>query len=191
MNKIKNFRINLREKEILRLLKKTSKIEVTPQVQGTVQTQSERLQKVITPASIYSTFQKDKLPLKLTFSAPDKWIAATVFAVTIGGDFESEVKVAQGRNENMLLGITHCVGVEALEQSVNFIGRLINDEAKDEECELSQKVIITDVSDIEVLCKALPVAKIGVSFSQNSGVVPMFSSFGLYFGPQTKKEKNK
>jgi len=189
MNKIKNFRINLREKEILRLLKKTSKIEVTSQVQSAVQTHSEQLQKIIAPASIYSTFQKGKLPLKLAFSAPDKWIAATVFAVTIGVAFENEIEVAQNKNESVLFGITHCIGVEALEQSVNFIGRLINDEAKDEECELSQKIIIADTSDIEVLCQVLPIAKIGVSFSQNSGVVPMFSSFGLYFWTPNKKRK--
>ena len=189
MNKIKNFRINLREKEILRLLKKTLKIEVTPQVQAALKAQCEQLQKIITPASIYATFQKDKLPLKLAFNAPDKWIAATIFAVTIGKDFESVVAEEQSKSESMLSGITHCIGVEALEQSVNFIGRLISDEAKEEEGELSQKLIIADVSDIEVLCQSLPIVKIGVSFTQNSGVVPMFSSFGLYFWLPNKKKK--
>jgi negative regulator of sigma E activity len=192
MKKIKHYKINLRVREILRILKNTTQVsDITPKLEEAVKRESVRLQKIVAPAAMYETQTKEHFPPELVSTPPGNWIAASVYLVTIGNDVEQEIKDARDRGETILSQILHAIALEALDQSANFIRRLINEEARDEECELSKNTTINSAEEWRKFCEAVPGDKIGVSFSGTSEFQPMYTSCGMIFWMPMKKRSAK
>ncbi len=191
MRKIKNFRINFRQREVLRLLKKTTQItEVTPQLEEAISQESQRLAKLITPAAIYETLQKEKLAQELSVSPPGNWVAASLYLITISNTIEEEIKEAQRRGEHILGHILHALSLEALEQSTNFVERLLEDEAKQETCDLSDRVPVAATEAWAKFFEVLPGEKIGVQLLDNGSLQPLFSSGGVMYWTPSKKQRS-
>lgn len=192
MKKIKKFKITLRTREITRLLKATSELkEITPQLEEAVQSETINIQKIVSPAAICETFFKDKFPQELLVSPPDNWVAASVYLVTVGTDIEKLKNEAHARGENILSQIIHSAGLEALEQSAAFVQRLIVDEAKDENCELSDRKRLNTPEFYTNLFASLPGDKIGVKITENNLLDPLYSSGGIIYWMPLKKKGSK
>jgi hypothetical protein len=73
---------------------------------------------------------------------PLKWIAESVFFVTIGGDLYEKYKKNERTFGEHIGKIISAVGVDALEQSKNFVQRLISNEAQGENCKISKSIDI-------------------------------------------------
>ena len=188
MKKIKKFKINCRSREILRILKTTTEIsQMTPQLEEAVQRESLRLRGMITPAAIYDTHPKDKMPGDLAVSAPGKWIAASIYLVTIGDEVEEEIRESRLRGERMLSSILHAIAVEALDQSARFVQRLVGEEAGNEGCELTKYQQVGADGSWEQFFRVLPGDKIGVSRSDNGAFDPLYSSGGISYWIPLKK----
>lgn len=187
MRKIKKFKINLRQREIARLLKATTKTEITPQLEEAIQRESVHLLPFISPAAIYETEPKEKVIADLSAAAPDRWVAASYYTVTIGNEIEEELRQAQARNEKMRAQILHAVALEALEQTDNFIQRLMTDEAKDESCELSRPQQV-QTAVWQSFAGVLPADKIGVSRDENGHFTPLYADAGIVFWTPVKKK---
>ena len=135
MRKIKNFRVNLRLKEILRVIKKLmNTAELSIEFEKSVQRCCRFYSKFLVPSVVYETFSKETLPFVYEKDAPSKWIAESVFFVTIGSGLYEEYK----RNEEIFGEYTEkivsVISSDALEQSKNFIQRLVSSEAQEENC---------------------------------------------------------
>lgn len=190
MKKIINFKINIRQKEVIRLLK-TKVSEITPQLVEAVEEESKRIQKTIVPAGIFETIAKDKNDkiTSLTVSPPSNWVASSFYIVTIGDLIEKEIKDAQTRQESILSNILHTLAMEALDQTTNFICRLINSEAVDDECETAVRQNITDANSFNILMEFLPAEKIGIKTTHENTIHPLYSSAGIIFWLPAKKKK--
>jgi hypothetical protein len=188
MKKIKKFKINLRQREIARLLKATTKTEITPQLEEAIRRESARLQPLINPAAVYETQPKEKVAEELSAAAPERWVAASSYVVTIGSEVEGEIRDAQGRSEGMLAQILHAVALEALEQTDNFVHRLLVDEARSESCELSDRQQVATTVAWTPFSAALLPDKIGVSLKDPDRFTPMFSSAGIVYWIPVKKK---
>lgn len=189
MKKIRKFKINLRMREIMRLLKTTARIsEITPQLEEAISREARRVIPVFAPSAIYETVLKEKLQNELIVSAPEKWVAATVFLVTIGSDIEHEIKEAQGKDENILSQILHAAALEALEQSGSFVYRLINEEAKEDECAITRQQLVNSASILEKILEILPLEKIGVQVLDKETFQPMYTSAGIVYWVPLKKQ---
>lgn len=191
MKKIKKFKINLRSREIARLLKATAKTEITPQLEEAIQRESSRLATLISPAAVYETQPKEKIHAALAANAPDKWVAASAYIVTIGSDVENEIRDAQAKNEAMLSQILHAVALEALEQTDNFVQRLLVAEAQDESCDLSRRQPVTSGAAWPAFTELLPGDKIGVQLVADDQFQPMYASAGMVFWTPAKKKTAK
>jgi hypothetical protein len=189
MKKIKKFKINFRLREITRLLKATTRVEITPQLEEAVQRESARLHGLASPAAVYETQPREKIPGELAVGAPEKWIAASTYIITVGEAVEHEIRDAQGRGEEMLAQILHAVALEALEQSDNFVRRLLNEEARNENCELSGERRIESSAAWTHFSSILSGDKIGVRFAGTECFEPMYSSAGLIYWLPVKKKK--
>jgi hypothetical protein len=191
MKKIKKFKINLRVREVTRLFKATAENpEITPQLEEAIQRETQNIQKAISPAAIYETYFKEKFPAEVNIAQPDNWVAASLYLVTLGGGIEEIRNSAAGRGENLLGQIMHAIGLEALEQSANFIQKLIEDEAKEEGCELSDRKRVNTPEFYKSLFKSLPGDKIEVTIQENNTLRPLYSSGGvIYWLPLKKKGK--
>jgi hypothetical protein len=190
MKKIKRFKINIRLREVLRHLKTTGGVsEITLQIEDTITRESARLQKIITTAAVYDTNPQEKLPMDLIANPPKKWVAASMFALTIGTEIEQEIQTAHARGEAILGQILHCIALEAVEQSCNFVIRLITEEAKDEECELLPRQMFTEAAQWPRILEVLPGNKIGLGLSGDNVLQPVYSAGGLIFWLPVKKRK--
>lgn len=180
MKKIKNFKINLRFREIIRLLKSTAAIsEVTPQIEDAVRQEIARLSPEIVPAAVYDTLAKDKLSPELLKLLPAQAVAASVYTVTINKTLEDDVNEAQNRGEKILNQILHSLALEAIEQASNFIQRLISDEAKSETCELAGRCVFDSSMGFGNIFAVLPGEKIGVQVTEKGTLSPLYSSCGI------------
>jgi hypothetical protein len=191
LNKIKNYKINLRQACILRILKNTTQVsQITPQLEEAVTNEIARVQAVSVPAAGFVTLMRDKVPAELAGNALNNWVAATFYLVTIGSKIESEIAEARSRGESILGNILHASAMEALEQSVNFIYRLVTDEAKDEECELSSRESLTlDESSVVKFAELIDPEKIGVSAITGDNRSPAYTACGIIYWTPVKKRK--
>ncbi|MFC1501688.1 hypothetical protein ACFL58_04510 [Elusimicrobiota bacterium] len=193
MKKIKNYKINLRRKEILRVLKKTTQVtDITPEIEERVQTESLRLQDYVMPSAIYDTKPKDKIPDEFIKDKENaNYIAATMYFVTIGDKIEQEIKAIHERGDNILEQIIHSIALEATEQSINFIQRLVKDEAENQDCEITRGIHINSPDSISKLLSILPGDKININFEENRNLYPLYSSAGTIYWMPLKKQRKK
>ncbi|MHB9155169.1 MAG: hypothetical protein ACYC5N_05670 [Endomicrobiales bacterium] len=189
MKKIKKFKINIRLKEVLRLLKNTTQVpQITPEMEEAVQKESRRLSALITPAALYETHPREKLPSGLGENPPENWVAASLILVTIGADVEREIREAQQKGDKVRGHILHSLALEALEQSGNFVNRLITDEAKEESCELSRRQAPASRPVWDTFFSLVPGDKIGVQLLESGEFNPIYSTGALaYWSPAKKR----
>ncbi|BAG14054.1 hypothetical protein AGMMS5026_05480 [Endomicrobiia bacterium] len=190
MRKIKNFRINLRIKEILGIIKKlVNVVELSIEVEEAVRRCCRFYSRFLVPSAVYETFSKEMLPFVFEKDVPSKWIAESVFFVTIGGDLYEEYKKDEGTFGEHTGKIISAVAVDALEQSKNFIRRLISSEAQEENCEISRNVDIPPLL-YETTTGCIPADKIGISV-EDGKLNPRYSECGLFYWIPSKKKTKK
>ena len=186
MRKIKNFKVNLRVREIVRVIKKlTNSADLAPELEEAVQRGCHFYSKFLVPAVVYDTFAKGSLPFLYEKDAPQKWVAQSIFFLTIGDKLSEEFKKNETAYGQHTPKIVSAIAVDALEQSKNFLQRLLSNEAEDENCELSRsselpKDYFTQAAQI------LPIDKINLTL-QGETLIPQYSTCGLFYWTASKK----
>jgi hypothetical protein len=190
MRKIKNFKVTLRVKDILRVVRKLiNAVDVSVELEETIQRCSRFYVKFLSPSVVYDTFSKESLPFVYEKDIPPKWVAESIFFVTIGSDLEDEYKKNENAFGEHTSKIVSAIAVDALEQSKNFVQRIISNEAQDENCEVRRAADIGN-EYYEEISNVIPADKIGVSVEE--GVVyPKYSSAGLFYWVPSKKKTKK
>lgn len=190
MKKIKNFKVNLRVREILRVIKKlTNNAELPVELEEAVQRGCHFYSKFLVPSVVYDTFGKGTTALVCDKDAPPKWVAQSVFFLTIGPELHQEYKKNEEGYGEHTGKIVSAIAVDALEQAKNFIQRLITNEASGENCDISRSVDLP--ADLyEEAYKILPADKIDI-FIQDGGLVPQYSSCGFFYWIPSKKKTSK
>lgn len=189
MKKIKKFKIHFRPREVARMLKATAHLtDVTPQIEEAILRETARLAPLVSTAALYETATKEKLPLVLAATPPERWVAASAFLVTIGSAVEDEIRAARQRDETLVAHMLHAIAVEGLDQAANFVGRLIADEAKDQDCEISRQQVMPAGAQ-EALFELVPGDRIGVASAGGDAFAPLYSSGGLVYWLPLKKSR--
>jgi hypothetical protein len=159
------------------------------ETEETVQRACHYYSKFISPSVVYETFSKDTITFVFEKDAPSKWVAQSVFFVTIGTSLEEEFKKdgkAFGEHSNTIVS---AIAVDALEQAKNFTQRLAAGEAETENCDLSRGVDLP--SDLyEEAAKIIPVEKIDVSV-RDGKLIPQYSNCGVFYWVPSKKKSKK
>ncbi|MDR2426309.1 MAG: hypothetical protein LBD46_03915 [Endomicrobium sp.] len=191
MKKIRNFRVNLRVREIIRVVKKlTNTAEMTIEIEETTQKACRFYSDFIMPSVLYDTFSKDDISFVYEKDAPSKWVARSVFFITIGDKIEEYLKKNEnifGEHSNTILS---AVAVDALEQAKNFTQRLVANEAEDDNYDISRSIDLP--SDLyEKAAKVVPIDKIDISVKDGK-LFPQYSICGLFYWiPSSKKKRQK
>ncbi|GHT51965.1 hypothetical protein AGMMS49990_07440 [Endomicrobiia bacterium] len=189
MRKIKNFKVNLRVKEISRVIKKLiGAVEPSVELEKTIRQCCRFYVKFLVPSAIYETFSKETLPFAYEKGAPPKWVAKSVFFVTICDNLYDEYKKNKSVFGEHTCKIVSEIAIDALDQSKNFAQRLISNEASEENCEISRVVDIPSNLYSE-FSKVVPIDKIGISI-ESEDIIPKYSTCGLFYWiPSNKKRK--
>jgi hypothetical protein len=190
LKKIKKFKVNIRLRETMRLLKATARIpDISSEIEDEIHRQSRKMEGVIATAALYETIRKDKFPQELQIEPPDNWVAASVYLATIGENAEVQIMNAQNAGETLTGQILHSIALESLEQSGNFLRRLLDDEAKDETCELSRQKVLNSEAAWNKLLELLPGDKIGVRFLGGERFAPIYTTGGIIYWTPVKKRR--
>jgi hypothetical protein len=190
MRKIKNFRINLRIKGILCIIKKlVNTIELSAEFEEVVRRCCRFCSRILVPSAVYETFSREAFPFVCEKDVPLKWVAESVFFITIGCDLYEEYKKGERTFGEHTGKIISAVSVDALEQSKNFIQRLISNEAQRENYEISRSVDIPPHL-YETAARCIPADKVGIS-AEDGKLNPRYSECGLFYWVPSKKKAKK
>lgn len=191
MRKIKNFKINIRPREISRILRKLLNIsELGIDIEESVQRACFFYGKCIKPAVVYDTFSKETMIFPFISETPDKWIAVSPYILTIGNSLKEEFDNKKDIFGEYTTQIVSAISADTLEQSKNFVQKLIASEAFEENCELSRHVEVPDNFYNEI-SKVLPIEKINVALSEEGRFEPVYSAVGLFYWIPLKKRSKK
>jgi hypothetical protein len=172
VTKIKNFRISLRAREIARLLKNRAQVQITPALEASIEHAMNDSNRLIQPAAVYTTLTRSTAEKATSLPLVDPAVAASVIAVTIGPALEGEIAAASGRQDAMQEGVLSALREEALHQAVQFVIRLIEGQAKEEECEMSAPRDVTEGVLVHSLGSLLGMQRIGIPLEQENPKIP-------------------
>ncbi|MDR1662803.1 MAG: hypothetical protein LBR59_00080 [Endomicrobium sp.] len=189
MRKIKNFKVNLRAKDILRSVRKLiSTVDMSVELEETIQRCGCFYTRFLSPSVVYDTFLKESLSFVCEKDIPQKWFAKSVFFVTIGSALEEEYKKNESAFGEHTGKIVSVIIAAALKQSKNFMQRIISNEAQYENCEVT-KVIDIGNKYYKEICKVISIDKIGISVGEVGTIYPKYSFAGLFYWVPSKRKK--
>ena len=192
MKKIKNFKINIRPREISRIMRKLLNApELDIETEESIQRACYFYGKTINPAVVYETFSKDSAGFVFDGSEiPHKWVALSYYVLTIGDTLKEEFEKNREIFGRYTMQIVSAVSADTLEQSKSFVQKLIVSEASDEQCDLSRGAEIPQDKYTEIFA-VLPAGKINVSVSQDGKISPEYTVAGVFYWIPVKKRNKK
>ena len=192
MRKIKNFKISIKTREVSRIVKKLLNVEdLDIEVEEAIQKSCFICEKIIKPAVVYDTFSKESMFFNVDIEKPEKWIAVSLYVLTIGNVLQEQYEKNKSLFGNYAVQIISAISADALEQSKNFVQKILNSEiTKEDNCELSRSIEIPQQYNQEII-KYLPIEKINISLSEENKFVPINTSAGLYYWIPLKKRNRK
>jgi hypothetical protein len=189
MRKIKNFKINLRLKAISRVVKKLiNTAELPEELEATIRRCCLFYAKFLVASVVYETFSKKALPFAYDKDIPPKWVAESVFFVTICDGLYDEYKKDENAFGQHTGKIVSAIAVDALDQSKNFAQRLISNEAQEENCEIS-RVVDVPSNLYAKFSQIVPTHKIDIII-ESGDIVPKYLACGLFYWIPSNKKKN-
>lgn len=175
-------------RDIARVVKKLANLPEMPvETEESVQKACYHYGKFIAPATLYQTFAKDAAALDFSAQAPSKWVAQSYYIVTIGDRLEEEFKKNEKAFGDYTPVIVSAIAVDALDQSKNFVARLLAKEAQTDKCEISRPQELPK-EEFDKVCTLLESAKIGVEVIEQT-FKPQYTSAGIFYWTPVKKRK--
>ncbi len=192
MRKIKNFKITIRTREVSRIVKKLLNVEdLDIEIEEAIQKSCFICDKIIRPAVVYDTFSKESMTFDIDIEAPEKWIAVSPYILTIGNVLQEQYEKNKSIFGDYAVQIISAISADALEQSKNFVQKIINSEiTKEDNCDLSRSIEIPQQYNQRIV-EYLPIEKINLSLSEENKFVPVNTSAGLYYWIPLKKRNRR
>jgi len=175
MTKIKNFRIQLRSREVARLLKTQEKMQLNPALEESIEHAINDSKRLLAPAAIYTTLTRSTAEKATPLPLTDPCVAVSVVGVTLGPALEEEIASSGGGHDPLQTAILRALQIEALQQSVQFITRLIEAQAKEEECEMTPTREVTEDVLLSSLGPLLGLQRIGIDLDNNNPKLPPYA----------------
>jgi len=163
MTKIKNYRINLRPRDVVRNLKASEGESFDISWEVNTEPLLPALKPFVKPAAIYTTLTRSTANKATPLELPQKAIAMSVIVATIGPGLAQERERVEAEGDSVRARFISAVEKEALDQSIAFGLRLITNQAKDEESELSEAFSCQDPETLHRLAALLGVERIGLN----------------------------
>jgi len=190
MTRIKNFRINLRPREIVRWLKKERGYEVTPALEASVEHSQADMKRFLQPSALYTTIARATAEKTTPLPLPAKDVALSVVAVTLGPALEIERQAAASQADDTLREpLLSAFMQEALSQAMAFSMRLVQEQAKDEDCELSDPQPVQDSAQIAALSALLSTSRIGLEINPEAPALPPYARMAWVSWTPLRKER--
>ncbi|OGR92958.1 MAG: hypothetical protein A3I11_04530 [Elusimicrobia bacterium RIFCSPLOWO2_02_FULL_39_32] len=183
IKKIKKYKITLRPSFVLKNLKRKTAADLKEEeIQQKIKLEIEHLKPFIVPSAVYDTVPPTAIPepLKMILnSCPKNTVSVSLSAATIGKELEIKIKNLRENNDLEKCALVESIAEEALEQSLNFISKLLTDESKLEGCESSALFTLNRDLAFETL-HFLESEKVEILL-ENNQMSPLYSSIAYAF----------
>lgn len=178
--KIKRFKVNLRPRETFRKLRQQMDTLSLARVQWLelIKEEAEKVSALINPSIIYDTWKTNAAREVLISSHQElgkQILMVSFLAASIGDRFSREL--IENKEESRQK-IWPALGEEALEQTINFALKLINQEAKKDSCQLLPPVAVKNPQELENIIESLSAEKINVRIEDNK-IFPFYTAISF------------
>ena len=171
MTKIKNFRITLRGREVARLLKAKIGMPLDPTQEASIEPALAECRARLKPASLYATLTRQTAVNAVPFELPGKAVALSVIGVTIGSGI-GDLRQTVDANDQARADLLQAIEQEALQQAAAFALRLVQDQAKKEDCELTDAQDCQETETRQKLATLLDLGRINLALGESDAAVP-------------------
>lgn len=143
--KIKKFRIRPRLATVARILKSIMSVKQLPaDVESVLPTEIEGFLPKMMPTAFYQTWSRDEIPGSLRETVKDaggkKLVALSALVATIGEEPEDALSALLMNGETQRSQIATAVCEESADLCLQFLIRLLAEEAEGDDCEISEPI---------------------------------------------------
>ncbi len=194
--KVKKFRIRPRFASVGRVLKSIMGVKQLPAgVEESLPLESETFLSHVTPAAFYHTWSQDEVPAAFKDTMKEaglsKAIAVTAMTATIGSQVEEYLSTLLMNGETQRSQVVTALSEEAAELSFQFLLRLLADDAKSDDCDLSEPFMVTDAILLNDVLAALDAQQEGITLDSAQHMMPRFTRVALVaWWPVSKKKRS-
>ncbi|MFN0117909.1 MAG: hypothetical protein ACKVQC_06425 [Elusimicrobiota bacterium] len=193
--KVKKFRIRPRMPSVGRILKgllQTKQLDL--QVEASLPAESENFLKQIVPTAFYQTWSNDDMPIILRPLSDqyglDKAVAVTLMAATVGASAEEYLSELLMNGETTRSQVVSAIAEESVDLSLQFLIRLLTDEANGDDCDVTEAVLLSDPVVLKELLPLLEAENEGISIDSAQHLSPRFTRVALIaWVPLSRKKK--
>ena len=204
IRKIKKYKLAVRPYGVLRQLKKQVTLGSGQEPQDSdLETLISKVQPHVSPCALYASFSKSETPPSLQDlwkSSPEKSLSLSVVCSTLGRPIEQEIErisrkkeggqVPSGPDPDYEGALWNSVARESLEQSFNFIEKLIGEEAGQESCVLSP-LLPAAPAETPLILQALESHKAEITVNDSGQIIPFFTGLRYCFWTPAKGTRPK
>jgi hypothetical protein len=193
VTKIKKFRIHMRPREVARALKREHGMETTPELETAVQKSLKDAEDRIQPAALYTTLTRSVAEKTLALPFPEGAIAVSMAGVSIGPALASAVEETLKTGDAVPSSIWAAIQSEAVDQTLQFAVRLIQDQAKEEDCEVSAPMDPLEGVGGPASASAtlLGLDRIGITLTASTPQLPAYARLAWLFWTPLVKGKSR
>ncbi|MCG3203477.1 MAG: hypothetical protein KCHDKBKB_00145 [Elusimicrobia bacterium] len=193
--KVKKFRIKSRLSSVARILKIIMGVKQLPEeLEESLLSESEAFLKHVVPSAFYTTWAQEDVPSVLKPSLQQaglsKAIAVSALVATIGSGAEDYLSELLMKGETQRSLVVTALSEDAADASLHFLMRLLTDDAKNDDCDLSDPVLVSDPIFLTEILPLVEAQQEGVTVDHAQHLSPRFTRIALMaWWPMSKKKR--
>jgi hypothetical protein len=182
--KVKKFRLKPRLPSVGKILKGLLSLKHLPaELEESLPAESDKFLEVMQPAAFYQTWAKGEIPVVfadlLTQTGVAKPVAVTALVATVGQGPEERLTQLLMSGETQSAQVVTAFAEEAADLSLQFLVRLLADDANGDGCVVSEPLPITAPAVQAEVLTLLEAATEGVSVDTADHLSPRFTRVAL------------
>lgn len=193
--KVKKFRIRPRFSSVGRILKSIMSVkQLPPDVEASLPDECEKFLAHLVPTAFYQTWGRDEVPAAfraaLDAAGFSRAVAVTATLATIGSSAEEYLSGLLMNTETQRSQVVTAFSEESADLSLHFLLRLLSDEAKGDDCEVSEPIPVVTQPLMEETLSLLEADQEGVALDAAGHLSPRFTRVALVaWWPLAKKKR--
>ena len=178
--------------KILKSLLSSKKLPIELEESLPLEIQSATSQ--LSPSAFYRTWTKGEIPASLDKVLSDhdmnKAIAVSAVAATVGSPLEEKIADHLMKGETNRSHVLAAIGEESADLAFSFVFRLLTDDAKSDDCEVSDPVPCQDPSALQETLFHLEAEQEGIGLDSAGHLTPRFTRINLVaWWPASRKKR--
>lgn len=166
-------------------------MEISPALEASIEQAIPDIKRLLQPSALYTTVTRATLEKTTPLEIPKKAVAVSVIAVSLGSALEAErqLVLATENADPLREPMLSAFEAEALSQSISFAARLLQEGAKEEECELSIPMIVDNPTLWPSLAALLTTSRIGLEIPPETPTLPSYARLAWISWIPLRKER--